>query len=149
MAGFNDLLEELFEPLGGVSLRRMFGGIGVFKDGVMFGLVDDDALFLKADDTTAGTYKAEGQNPWVYEGMGKQVTMPYWRLPERLYDEPDEFREWAIAAFVVAERAKKPKARKPKAKKAAKPAKKIAAKAPKSKPKPKPKPKKKSAPKRR
>ena len=140
--GFNELLEELFEPVGGVSLRRMFGGIGVFKDGVMFGLVDDDMLFLKADEVTAARYEAEGQGRWVYEGMGKQVAMPYWRLPERLYDEPDEFREWAVIAFAVAERAKKPKVKKQK------PAKVVAKKKPAAK-KLKPKSKKKTAPKRR
>lgn len=134
MAGFNDLLEELFEPVGGVILKRMFGGIGVFKDGVMFGLVDDDALFLKADEATSGRYEAEGQGRWVYEGRGKQVAMPYWRLPERLYDEPEEFRDWAVAAFAVAAKTKKPKVKR---------GKKTAVK------KPPAKPKKKTAPKRR
>ena len=50
MAGsFQDLLEELFAPLGGVSLRRMFGGIGIFKEGIMFALVSDDILYMKTD----------------------------------------------------------------------------------------------------
>ena len=136
--GFNELLEELFEPVRGVSLRRMFGGIGVFKDSVMFGLVDDDVLFLKADETTLERFEAEGSTPWIYQGRHRaNVSTSYWRVPERLYDKPEEFREWALAAFVVAERAKKPKAKKAVAKK--KPAAR----------KPKPKPKKKTAPKRR
>lgn len=135
--GLNELLEELFEPVGGVSLRRMFGGIGVFKDGVMFGLVDDDVLFLKADETTLERFEAEGSTPWIYQGRHRaNVSASYWRVPERLYDEPDEFREWAVAAFVVAGRAKRPKAKKAVAKK-----KPVAR-------KPKPKPKKKAAPKR-
>lgn len=129
-----ELLMELFDPVEGVSLKRMFGGIGVFKEGVMFGLVDDGELFLKADEVTSKRYEAEGQGRWVYEGRGKQVAMPYWRLPERLYDEPEEFREWAVAAFAVAAKAKKPKAKKS--------VKKIATK------KPPAKPKKKTAPKR-
>jgi DNA transformation protein and related proteins len=136
--GFNELLEELFEPIGGVSLRRMFGGIGVFRDGVMFSLVDDDVLFLKADETTLERFEAEGSTPWIYQGRHRaNVSTSYWRIPERLYDEPEEFREWAVAAFVVAERAKKPKAKKAAA------VKKPAA------GRPNPKPKKKTAPKRR
>lgn len=136
--GLNELLEELFEPVGGVSLRRMFGGIGVFKDNVMFGLVDDDVLFLKADETTRERFEAGGSSPWIYQGRHRaNVSTSYWRVPERLYDEPDEFREWAVAAFVVAERAKKPKTKKAVTKK-----KPVAR-------KPKPKPKKKTAPKRR
>ena len=141
--GFNDLLEELFAPVGGVSLRRMFGGIGIFKDALMFGLVADDVLYLKADDATKAPYEAEGFGPWVYGGMKKAVAMPYWQVPERLLDEPDEFREWAMAAFAVAERAKKSKAPK------AKTAKKIAPNAKPPKTRIKPQPKKKTAPKRR
>jgi DNA transformation protein len=110
---FNDLLEELFAPLGGVSLRRMFGGVGVFKEGIMFGLVADDVLYLKADETTSPGYETEGCGPFVYEGMkARTVTMPYWRLPDRLLDEPEEFTRWADAAFAVAVRTAKPKKKK-------------------------------------
>jgi DNA transformation protein len=110
-SGFQDLLEDLFAPVGGVSFRRMFGGVGIFRQGIMFALIADDALYMKADETTARAYEAEGTGPFIYEGRGKSVAMPYWGLPERLYDEPEEFREWALASFGVAERAKggKPK----------------------------------------
>jgi DNA transformation protein and related proteins len=108
MAGaFNELLEELFEPVGGVSLRRMFGGIGVFKDGVMFGLVDDDILYLKADDATRPRFEAEGSEPWVYQGRHRaNVSTAYWRIPERLFDDTDEFAAWARTASEAAVRAK-------------------------------------------
>ena len=112
--GFQDLLAELFEPVGGVSFRKMFGGIGIFREGIMFALVADDALYLKADETTTADFKAEGCGPFVYDGKDKPHVMPYWRLPERLYDEPEEFRDWALAAFGVAERSKDPKPKKKK-----------------------------------
>jgi DNA transformation protein and related proteins len=105
--GFQDLLVDLFEPVGGVSLRRMFGGIGIFRQGIMFALVADEVLYLKADETSSTAFKAEGCGPFVYDGKSKQHVMPYWRLPERLYDEPDEFHDWALTAFRVAEQAKK------------------------------------------
>ena len=108
-SGFNDLLEDLFAPLGGVSLRRLFGGIGVFKEAIMFGLVADDVLYLKADDETSGRFAAEDCGPFIYDGRGKSVAMPYWRLPDRLLDEPDEFAAWARIAFDVAVRTAKPK----------------------------------------
>lgn len=104
--GFQDLLVELFEPVGGVSFRRMFGGVGIFRHGLMFALVADDTLYLKADDDTSIAFKAEGSGPFVYDGKDRPVAMQYWRLPERLYDEPDEFRQWALNAFAVAERAR-------------------------------------------
>jgi DNA transformation protein and related proteins len=113
-SGFQDFLADLFEPLDGVSFRRMFGGIGIFREGLMFALVADDTLYLKADDATASDFKAEGCAPFVYDGKDRPVALQYWRLPERLYDDPDAFRQWALTAFAVAERAraKKPK-RKP------------------------------------
>ena len=49
--GFQELLVELFEPVGGVTFRRMFGGLGIFRQGLMFALVADDTLYLKADET--------------------------------------------------------------------------------------------------
>jgi DNA transformation protein len=104
--GFDDLLADLFEPVGGVSIRKMFGGMGVFREGIMFALVADGVLYLKADEGTTADFQAEGCGPFVYDGKNKPHVMPYWRLPERLYDEPDEFRDWALAAFAVAERSK-------------------------------------------
>ena len=47
---FVDYLLDLLKPLGGVSARRIFGGYGIFRDGLMFGLVADDQLFIKVDD---------------------------------------------------------------------------------------------------
>jgi DNA transformation protein and related proteins len=148
MAGFQDQLEELFATIEGATLRRMFGGLGIFKNGLMFALVADDVLYMKADEATAPRFAAEGFGQWIYPGRGRAVPMPYWQVPDRLFDEPDEFREWALVAFDVAERTKKkPKAKKP-AKKIANPAKKPAVKkaaaakrAPAKKPKPKTTPK--------
>jgi DNA transformation protein len=101
-------LEELFEPLGGVTIRSMFGGLGVFKDGLMFACVVDDTLRFKADEATASAFENEGCGQWVYQSRDRDMAMPYWTVPERLFDEPDEFAEWARQAFAVAVRTKKP-----------------------------------------
>ena len=102
---FRELLIEHLAPLGPVQFRRMFGGGGVYLDGVMFGLVDDDVLYLKADDGTRAMVEAEGMGPFVYDGKGKPITMSYWRAPERLYDEPDDLIAFARAALGVARKA--------------------------------------------
>ncbi len=109
---YQQFLEERFEPVGDVVFRRMFGGLGIFRHGLMFALVaGEDGLCFKADEETIPRFEAVGCGPWLYEGKGgKPVEMGYWHAPERLFDEPDEFREWALAAFEVAVRAdaKKP-----------------------------------------
>lgn len=103
--GFIELLKDSLSGLGPVSVRRMFGGAGVYADGVMFGLVADDTFYLKADDETKSGFEAEGLAPFVYEGSGGTVTMSYWRIPERVLDDPDEMVGWARAAIGVARRA--------------------------------------------
>ena len=95
------IVEQLagFAP---VNIRAMFGGAGVYSDGVMFGLIADETLYLKVSDDNRPAFEAEGMGPFVYEGKTKPVSMSYYEVPERLYDEPDELAEWARAAFAVA-----------------------------------------------
>ena len=104
--GFLDLLREFLAPLGTITIKRMFGGASVYADGILFALVDDDVLYLKADAATKGKFEAEGLGPFTYEGKTGPVAMSYWRAPERLYDDADEMAEWAREAVLAARRAK-------------------------------------------
>ena len=99
---FLDMIHDMLAPLGTPSARRMFGGASLYCDGILFALVDDDVLYLKADAATKVRYEAEGLGPFTYEGQTGPVAMPYWRIPDRLYDEPDEFIEFAREAISVA-----------------------------------------------
>ena len=118
-----EAIRELFSTFGTVSVRRMFGGHGVFADGLMFALESDGELYLKADDLTIPKLAAENSEPFVYKAKGREIALSYWKLPERLYDEADEFASFAREAFGAAQRAAGPKgkSRKPKTKKAPKP----------------------------
>jgi DNA transformation protein len=98
-----DHIAELFSAFGPVSMRRMFGGAGVFFDGLMIGLVSHGTIYLKADDTTAPLFEREGCKPFTYAAKArKRTVMSYWRMPERLYDDPDELACWAAQALAVA-----------------------------------------------
>ena len=77
----------------------MFGGAGVYCDGLMFGLIARETLYFKADDSNRPAFEAEGMDAFTYEGRNKPIRMSYWRLPERLLDEPEEMVEWARAAM--------------------------------------------------
>jgi DNA transformation protein and related proteins len=108
-----DHLTELLAPLGGVSFKRMFSGHGIMKEGVMFALIARDVLYFRTDDKSVVRHQAEGAPQWQPHMRGKTMTtMPYWQVPERLYDEPDEFAEWARDAFAAAVRNKTEKAKK-------------------------------------
>jgi len=124
-----DFIRDLFAPFRPVTVRRLFGGAGIFVDGLMFGLVFDGAIFLKVDDASIPDFEREGSKPFTYAlrkrgGDASRQVMSYWRLPERLYDDPDELAVWARRAFAIAERkAAAPRARPKAAKKKARPTK--------------------------
>lgn len=103
--GFIELLKDSMRDLGSANVRRMFGGAGVYADGVMFGLIAEDTLYLKGDVETKRDFEAEGLCPFVYEGRGRKISMSYWRAPERLLDDPDELVVWARTALEAARRA--------------------------------------------
>lgn len=100
-----DAIAQLFSEFGPVSVRRMFGGAGIFVDGLMIGMGYRDEIYLKTDDATARRFAAAGSSPFVYEAKGRELQLAYWRLPTRLYDDPAELAEWAKEALAVARRA--------------------------------------------
>jgi DNA transformation protein len=111
-SSLTELLKELLAPLGQVSVRRMFGGAGVYCDGLVFGLIAGDTLHFKADDGNRAAYEAEGMEPFTYQARGKTVQIgAYWRVPERLFDDPEEMVEWARAALSAARRGVKARRR--------------------------------------
>lgn len=97
-------IADLFAPVGAVSVRRMFGGHGVYLDDVIFALQVDGEILLKGDDETRAAYEAAGFRQWVYEMKGRSGAMPYWRIPEALYDEPDELKRWSLLALAAGRR---------------------------------------------
>lgn len=102
----NDAIEEMFQALGCVSIRRMFGGKGIYHQGIIFALDLFDEIMLKGDGETAPLLEAAGARRWSYAGKtGKPVAMPYWTVPEEAYDDPDEMAKWARLAFEAAVRA--------------------------------------------
>ena len=118
-SGFAEFLREQLSALGGVTMRRMFGKTGVFCDGLMFGMITEDTLYVRVDDHNKAVFKeAEAAPPLNYEKQGRTIDLSFWRVPERLLDEPDELILWARAALsaagrVAAERERTPLRRKP------------------------------------
>jgi DNA transformation protein len=103
-------LLELLAPLGPISARRMFGGVGLFQGGMMFGLIAREELFFKVGDVNRPAYEAAGEAPFTYETkLGTHTLGSYWRCPPELLDDAETFQAWAhqaIEAAVAAARAK-------------------------------------------
>jgi DNA transformation protein len=107
--GFLEFLKDQLSEFSPVSMRRMFGGAGIYRDGVMFALIADEALYFKADELTKPEFEVEGLMPFTYATKnGANTTMSYWRAPERCLDDPQEMVEWARKAWEAALRARKP-----------------------------------------
>ncbi len=96
-------------PFGPVAARRMFGGFGVYLDGVMFGLIGWNTLYFKADDVNRGDFEGAGMAPFTYQGKTKPVSLSYWQVPGDVFDDPERLAEWAGNALAAARRAKQGK----------------------------------------
>ncbi len=83
----------------------MFGGAGIYSDGVMFALVSDNDIYLKADAETAERFRRAGCRPFVYSRAGKSATMSYWSVPDAALDDGEALRDWAALALEAALRA--------------------------------------------
>ena len=105
-AQYLDTIKDLLEDFGPVQIKRMFGGAGVFYQGLMFGLVIDDVLHFKADDENRPQFDAEDLKPFIYHGKtGKPMQMGYFQAPERVMDDAEEMEIWAQSGFEAAVRA--------------------------------------------
>ncbi len=112
MSGFDaEDLAELFAPCGRIRVKRMFGGHGVYADGLFFALTFQGELYLKVDAQNAPRFEAENLAPFVYDpGHGrKPVTLSYRRMPEDCFDDPDILKSWCSGAIEAARRAKEDK----------------------------------------
>jgi DNA transformation protein len=109
---FAEFLREQLAPLGRVTMRRMFGKSGVFCDGVMLGVVADDALYFRVDDQNRALFsEARSAPPLNYVKKGATIDLSFWRAPERLLDDTDELILWARAALAAAHRVATKRAR--------------------------------------
>jgi len=100
--------DDLFHHFGRISVRRMFGGEGIFVGDLMIGIVVDEQIYLKAGDSNRADFEVEGAKPFTYtRGKERKATsLSYYTVPERLLDDTEEFGQWARKAHDVALAAK-------------------------------------------
>ncbi len=103
---FVSYLMELLAPFGAVRARRMFGGHGIFREELMFGIVADETLFLKADDKNRADFEARGLERFVYYKKGKPMYLSYYQAPEEALDNSGDMLAWAGRSFAAAIRSR-------------------------------------------
>ncbi|MEL1265148.1 TfoX/Sxy family protein [Pseudoxanthomonas putridarboris] len=106
-------LADLFALLGPVALRAMFGGHGLYHDGIIIGIVVDGEVYLKTDAQTQPIFAAAGGEPFVYVSRQRTVAMSYWSVPAEAMESATEMLPWARLAHAAALRTavRKPAAR--------------------------------------
>ena len=100
-------LHDLFAALGPIRTRAMFGGHGVYFEGLIIGIVIDDALYLKTDEQTRAQFQGAGCAPFVYRFDQSRprkppITMSYWSLPDDALESPQSMLPWAKLAVEAA-----------------------------------------------
>jgi DNA transformation protein len=121
-AGYIESVRELLAFVPELEIKRMFGAAGATTGGMMFAILDDDELWLKADDQTRPAFEAAGLEQFKYPTKdGEHMSLAYWRAPAEVWDDEDAARQWVIGAIEAAMRKKamsKSRPKKAKAKKA-------------------------------
>jgi DNA transformation protein and related proteins len=115
MSPFIDSLHDLLSSLGEIHARRMFGGYGLYKDGLMFGIAGDDHLYLRTDDETKDAFIEHGCEPLVFGVRnGVEIVSKYYEPPESAFINAHKMKPWALLSWQATQRApkKKPRARK-------------------------------------
>jgi DNA transformation protein len=108
-AEFQDFVLDLLAPLRPTA-RRMFGGVGIMRNGLMFALLSDDTMYFRVDEHTRRRFEEAGSSPFRYHRAGREVAIAsYYAVPDALYDEPDTLLAWARDATAAAQAVPRPR----------------------------------------
>jgi len=102
---FVSYIVDLMQSIGPVQAKRMFGGHGVFLDGLMFALIVDGTLYLKADKDSEQAFREKGLQAFSYYKQGRETKLSYYQAPEDALEDSELMREWAGRAYACAVRA--------------------------------------------
>jgi len=114
MSEYSEYIIDHLSSWGPCTAKRMFGGHGIFRGGLMFALIADDQLFLKSDSESEPIYTEHDCEQFTFVAKGKSINMSYWSAPDDFFDDPEQTIIWADTAFDSSLRAdaKKPKGKK-------------------------------------
>ena len=96
---FLDYVVDQLSEAGPVEARRMFGGAGLYLNGLFFGLIADDILYFKVDESNREDYTGAGMEPFRPFGT---YSMSYYRVPEGVLEDSRKLTEWARKSLMAA-----------------------------------------------
>lgn len=98
-------VQDQLSGFGDFETKKMFGGVGFFKEGLMFGMIGNGVFRLKVDAHNQALYEQHGMTPLM--SNTKKKSMPYWQVPEEVLEDTNELKKWALQSYEAAVRAQK------------------------------------------
>jgi DNA transformation protein len=102
---FVSYVVDMLQSIGPVYSKRMFGGYGIFLEGLMFALIADNELYLKVDKESERDFTDRGLEPFTYNKKGKLMKMSYYQAPEEALEDSEIMNEWGNNGYSAALRA--------------------------------------------
>jgi DNA transformation protein len=105
----------VLEQLGRVAPvtgKSMFGGVGIYTQGLFFALIAEDRLYFKADDVTRPDFERQGMEP--FRPFGEDSAMGYYEVPADVVEDTAQLATWMQKAIEVATKAKHGKSKRSK-----------------------------------
>lgn len=108
--GYLEYVKDVLEPFEPIIYRKMFGGYGIYKNGLIFAIILEDELYFKSDESSEDFYSQHNSKQFTYPiRSGKLVKMPYWIVPEHIMEDSDVLKVWFDHAYNIALSSKKGK----------------------------------------
>jgi DNA transformation protein len=101
------VMHDVLGHINGITSKAMFGGYGIYLDGVIFGMItESDELRFKANAQTKEKYEALGGQQFIYHGHKSKTptSMPYWQVPEAIMEDRERVEDWAREAATLAKK---------------------------------------------
>ncbi len=102
------VVEDLLNGIEGIRAKAMFGGYGIYKNDTIFGIIVDEELYYKVDDSNRRDYEKYKSEPFQYTAKdNKKVSMSYWKLPSEVMDDREQLQEWTLCSIKINSKSKK------------------------------------------
>ncbi len=109
LSPYAEYVIDLLHSYGDITAKSMFGGYGIYKDGVIVAIIVDDELYFKVDKTNQPQYESHDSEPFTYMGKGKQVKMSYWKVPLDIMENEGELAAWLEKSYEISLKTKRKK----------------------------------------
>ena len=91
---------DVLRDIPGITTKKLFSGWGVYKYGRIFGIIIDDELYFKTNESNLKYFTKYGSHPFSFERQGKTVSLPYWTLPDAIFSDEEKLIEWIERSLI-------------------------------------------------